>query len=53
MSWFKKKPKDVVPNPRDKRKRRDEIEIMERGILLTAQFLTFGLALILLALVSL
>ena len=42
-----------MKSPRDKRKRRDEIEIMERGLLLTAQFLTFGLALILLALVSL
>lgn len=54
MNWKfrQRKPEHVIPNPRDKRKKADNIDAVQRGILLTLQFLVFGMALLLLALVS-
>lgn len=52
MSWWKRKPRDVIPNPRDKHKR-DELEQAQRNFLVSTQFLVFALALLLLAEVSL
>lgn len=52
MSWWKRKPKDVIPNPRDKRKKAEAFEEVERGVLHTLQFFVFMLALLLLAAVS-
>lgn len=52
MSWWKRKPRDVIPNPRDKRKR-DDLEQAQRNFLVSTQFLVFALALLLLAEVSL
>lgn len=52
MNWWKRKPKDVIPNPRDKRKRAAAFEEVERGVLYTLQFFVFMVALLLLAAVS-
>lgn len=52
MSWFKRKPKDVIPNPRDNKRKKDYVEIVKLEVLHVAQFLAFALALLLLAQVS-
>lgn len=57
MNWYdrllrKRKPKDVIPNPREKKLRLDAIDAMGRQILHVAQFLCFALALLILAAVS-
>lgn len=54
MNWkfWQRKPKDVIPNPRDKRKKADDIDAVQRGILLTLQFYVFVMALALLVMVS-
>ncbi len=48
MSWFKRKPKDVIPNPRDKRRRQDRMEKIQQDILHTVIFLDFALAFLIL-----
>lgn len=48
MKWFKRKPRDVIPNPRDRKRRRDYMEVTYKGILHTAQFLCFALAFLIL-----
>lgn len=52
MSWFKRKKKDAVPNPRDKRRRLDEDEVVPRIILSGVQILCFALAFSILAMAA-
>lgn len=52
MNWFKRKPRDVIPNPRDKRRRQDAYEAAQVNVLRTTQFLVFSLAIMLLLAVS-
>lgn len=56
MNWYdrllRRKPKDVIPNPRDKRKKADDIEAVQRGVLNGVQVFVFMLAILLLAAVS-
>lgn len=52
MSWWKRKPKHVIPNPRDNKRKKDYVEIVKLDVLHVAQFLAFALALLLLAQVS-
>jgi hypothetical protein len=51
MSWFKRKPKNVIPNPRGK-KRVDPFEHVQRDLLRSLQFLVFALAIVILIEVS-
>lgn len=51
LDWLKRKKKDVIPNPRAKRRRLDEDEVAPRTILLGVQALCFALALCILAMV--
>jgi hypothetical protein len=48
VSWWKRKPKDVIPNPRDNKKRRDIEEAALRTILRTSQFFVFAMAFLIL-----
>lgn len=52
MNWFKRKPKDVIPNPRDRRKHVDRMESIQRDVLATLQFFVFMLLLMLVIVVS-
>ncbi len=53
MNWrFWKKPVDVIPNPRDRRKHIDRMESIQRDVLATLQFFVFMLLLMLALVVS-
>jgi hypothetical protein len=53
MAWRRRKPRDIVPNPRDKRRRYwDEMEEAQRNLLHALQFLVFALAFLILVRVS-
>lgn len=52
LGWFRHKPKDSIPNPRDKRRRLDEDEVVPRIILSGVQVLCFALALSILAMAA-
>lgn len=54
MNWqfWKRKPKDVIPNPRDSKRKKDAFEVAQKNVLLTAQFLCFTLAILILLQVS-
>lgn len=52
MSWWNRKPKDVVPNPRDNKRKQDTFEQAQKNILRTTQFLVFTLAVLILLQVS-
>lgn len=54
MNWYdrllRRKPKDVIPNPRDNKRRRQAVfETIQREVLFTLQFLVFALAILILA----
>lgn len=51
MNWkfWKRKPVHVIPNPRDRRIRKDYIELAQRNTLHTLQIFVFMLALLILA----
>ena len=54
VNWkfWNSKPRDVIPNPRDKRKKQDYSESVQRNILRVLQFYVFVLAFLILAAVS-
>lgn len=52
MNWFKRKPKEAIPNPRDRRRRVEYFDQVQTKVLLTTQFLVFSLAILILLVVS-
>jgi hypothetical protein len=54
VNWkfWKKKPEDVIPNPRDRRRHKEYFETAQRNTLLVLQFFVFATALLILLAVS-
>lgn len=52
MNLFRRKPRDVIPNPRSKIRRQEYFERTERAVLHVAIFFCFALAFMILAEVS-
>ena len=55
MNWYDRllrRSKDVIPNPRDSKRRREKFETAQLNVLRTLQGLVFMLAILILAMVS-
>lgn len=55
MNWYdrlSRKPRNVIPNPRDSKRRQDLFQRVQNEVLLVTQFLVFALAFLILLQVS-